>query len=234
MRVGPPANVARLNVDESISALWEFANALGLKTDDINERTATHGVEIDAVTLKDGMALMLDKGDPGFLVVGADVAGDAQYRWYVQADGTMRWGDGALAVDTVLQRTAANRLKTPGDYHVGGLLQTFAERVLKLSTYNMVVGTNDDVVLQWCDVVRVVGAAPGNTFTGFAGGVAGRRLTLLNTNAANVMNFTHEGVTSAAANRIRAPNGAGWGTINRGGITLIYDGVDSRWHPVFE
>ena len=53
MRVGPAANVARINVAESITALWTFAHADGISLDDIIERTAAAGVTIDGLLVKD-------------------------------------------------------------------------------------------------------------------------------------------------------------------------------------
>lgn len=54
MRVGPSIVAARVSVDETITAIWRFANALGLLTDDINERTAAEGVTVDGLLIKDG------------------------------------------------------------------------------------------------------------------------------------------------------------------------------------
>ena len=53
MRVGPASNVARINVAESITALWTFAHANGISLDDIIERTAAAGVTIDGLLVKD-------------------------------------------------------------------------------------------------------------------------------------------------------------------------------------
>lgn len=53
MRLGPAANVARLNVDETITALWTFTNALGLLTDVIGERSVGVGVTIDGLLVRD-------------------------------------------------------------------------------------------------------------------------------------------------------------------------------------
>jgi len=54
MRVGPAANVARINVGETITALWTFAHANGISLDDIIERTLNAGVTIDGQLIQDG------------------------------------------------------------------------------------------------------------------------------------------------------------------------------------
>ena len=53
MRITLGPSVVRGNIDELITGLWSFANALGLKTDDINERTAAEGVTVDGLLIKD-------------------------------------------------------------------------------------------------------------------------------------------------------------------------------------
>lgn len=53
MRLGPAANVARVNIAEIITALWQFAHAQGLLTDDIGERTTAAGVLIDGLLVRD-------------------------------------------------------------------------------------------------------------------------------------------------------------------------------------
>ncbi len=53
MRVTLGVGVTRAGVDELITGLWSFANALGLLTDDIGERTAAAGVTIDGLLVKD-------------------------------------------------------------------------------------------------------------------------------------------------------------------------------------
>ena len=73
MRVGPAANVARINVDETVTALWTFANALGLLTDVIGERTAAAGVTIDGVLLQDIAIGFLGKVSAANRVLGSDV-----------------------------------------------------------------------------------------------------------------------------------------------------------------
>jgi len=53
MQIGLGVGVTRLGVAEQITGLWSFLHAQGLLTDDIGERTAAHGVEIDGLLVKD-------------------------------------------------------------------------------------------------------------------------------------------------------------------------------------
>lgn len=53
MRVTLGVGVTRSGVDELITGLWSFANALGLLTDVIGERTAAAGVTVDGLLIKD-------------------------------------------------------------------------------------------------------------------------------------------------------------------------------------
>lgn len=53
MRINPPTTVARREVDEAITGLWSFANALGLLTDDVGERTGGAGVTVDGMLIRD-------------------------------------------------------------------------------------------------------------------------------------------------------------------------------------
>ena len=48
------------------------------------------------------------------------VTGDSNNRWYVTADGTMRWGPGNASVDTNLYRGAANILQTDDGLNIAG------------------------------------------------------------------------------------------------------------------
>lgn len=48
--------------------------------------------------------------------------GDANARWFMQANGAQFWGSGAAGVDTNLYRSAANVLTTDDSFEVGGNL----------------------------------------------------------------------------------------------------------------
>lgn len=54
MRVGLPVGVVQSAIDETITGVWTFANALGILTDVIGERTPGAGVTIDGLLVRDG------------------------------------------------------------------------------------------------------------------------------------------------------------------------------------
>ncbi len=122
MRVGPATNVARINVSETITALWTFAHANGISLDDIIERTAAAGVTIDGVRLLDGAFDKRDYAGAGNSVLVSAVSGDTPARFVQQADGVHEWGDGALARDTNLYRDAPDVLKTDDSLEIAGVL----------------------------------------------------------------------------------------------------------------
>lgn len=53
MRIGLPTGVVQSAVDETITGAWTFANALGLLTDVITERSAGVGVTVDGLLIRD-------------------------------------------------------------------------------------------------------------------------------------------------------------------------------------
>jgi hypothetical protein len=69
---------------------------------------------------------------------GASVSGDGAYRYQVQLDGKIEWGNGTAAVDTNLYRSAANVLKTDdsliaaGSFAVGDAGAITADRFFDL------------------------------------------------------------------------------------------------------
>jgi len=66
--------------------------------------------------------LGLRKAAAGDDVVSMGVTGDAQDRFVIDADGGLRWGSGAAAVDVLLHRTAVDLLKVEDHFHVAGQL----------------------------------------------------------------------------------------------------------------
>src|SRR5262249_46826686 len=60
----------------------------------------------------------------GVAALGVYVGADPQYRFTLGNDGKMQWGPGNVVVDTSLYRSGANRLRTDGDFVIGGQLWT--------------------------------------------------------------------------------------------------------------
>lgn len=52
-------------------------------------------------------------------VLTTAITGEAGKRFVIDADGTLRWGDGTAAVDTSLDRSGANALETAGFFAMG-------------------------------------------------------------------------------------------------------------------
>lgn len=51
------------------------------------------------------------------------VEGGAEARFAIRADGRLTWSDGTNAADSILERVAANRLETPGEFNIGKSLR---------------------------------------------------------------------------------------------------------------
>lgn len=79
-------------------------------------------------------------------------------------------------------------------------------------------------------VIRASFSAGSLFFSGFAGGVDGRLLNIINVHATNAFDLSDEHASSSAANRINLPSGVNV-TIPAyyGAVTLIYIGAISRW-----
>jgi len=78
-------------------------------------------------------------------------------------------------------------------------------------------------------VYQDVGAAC--TISGITTGADGRKLTLYNTSSSpsHTLTLTHDDPASAAANRMRLPNGAALPIPALGAVTLQYHGPKQRW-----
>ena len=162
MRIGFGLDVARLNIDESVTGLWSFTNPAGIRLDDINEFTPTLGVLIDGVLLKDG---------------GIDVVG-------------------------VLE---------------------IAERAMAF-----VVADNDDFATGVVVHQRVTTVAVPTRCTGFAGGVLGRIISIINHGVADLV-LRHLNPGSAVANRFQLPGASDFVISVNEGVWLRYDDTLSKW-----
>lgn len=228
MRIGLPTDVTRRTVAETVTALWTFANAAGLLTDDINERTGGAGVTIDGVLLLDTTISLLGFASPANRVYGSDVLGDLDERFRLHAGGTMQWGDGGGARDTELRRDAADELGTPDDFNVGGALDLAGDIELSERTIVLAAGGNHDIATAAVTVQRLDSSAGAATLTGFAGGRVGRLLCVANVDV-GLLVLTHQDVLSVAANRMILPNGINVNLAGADGIMLWYDDAVSRW-----
>jgi hypothetical protein len=99
---------------------------------------------------------------------------------------------------------------------------------LPVTTYTAVNGDTDNLVTSKSSVVRITGPTGGFGFTGIAGGVNGRVVTLINTTSQN-MTIYNQNAGSSAENRIITGTGANIATTGSGAVSLIYLVDDSRW-----
>ena len=233
MRIGPSAIAARLNVAETITALWTFANALGLRTDDINERTADAGVTIEAVLFRDGFVLKNNAAVETNAFIATRVLADAQDRFLLRIGGVMEWGDGVGGRDTILQRDAANELGTPDDFNIGGVLDLAGDIELAERTITLAAGANDDVGTGLVTTQRLTVAVGPASITGFAGGRPGRLILVQNIGPVNI-SLMHEDIGSLAINRLTLPSAIDLVANVNDGFILRYDTTLSRWFTLTE
>lgn len=75
---------------------------------------------------------------------------------------------------------------------------------------------------------RLAADVLGSTITGFAGGVDGRILIVVNIGP-GILTITHQDVLSAAANRVLVSDGASFAMGVNDMAQLIYDATSERW-----
>ena len=221
-------NLTEDDVAEAITALWEFAHASGLKTDVIVERTATAGVTVDGVVLKDKGIMSQDFAaatDPFIRIL---LTGDGFNRFILAADGKSEWGPGNLTQDTNLYRDAAGVLKTDGALHVAGVLNPLSDLVVADRTITLSIGANDDLASGTVPVQRLSVAGGAADISGFAGGAAGRLLIVYSIVTLNIT-LQHQNGGSTAANRIICPGFTNLVLGSGDSAMLRYDDTFSRW-----
>jgi hypothetical protein len=82
-------------------------------------RIAQNGfAEFTGLIIVAGGAIALSGANASVVIFNVRVAGDAQPRFQIQADGRVRWGDGTNPTDTSLVRTGAAALHTDNEFNV--------------------------------------------------------------------------------------------------------------------
>ncbi len=240
MRIGFGLDVARLNVDETVTGLWSFTNVAGVLIDDINPVTPALGVLIDGVLLKAKAAFMRSLVLATDTVLGSAVAGDGFDRFEVLADGRQVWGDGAGAVDTNLYRDAANVLKTDDSLEVGGALGVAsiltAEHDFK-ATRRLFVSGSGNVALNPVENAAVISSTVmqrrtsdgGGTFINGITGVANDLMIYYYNIGLGSITFVDESVAAVTFERVKTPNAANYVLLQDEGVWLRYDGLSLRW-----
>ena len=96
------------------------------------------------------------------------------------------------------------------------------------TAYTAANGNNNNIAIGNTAFVVITGPTAAFTITGIAGGVDGRRLTIVNKSGQN-MTVANEHASSTAANRIDTLTGIDAATVGDGAADLIYDATNSRW-----
>ena len=134
---------------------------------------------------------------------------------------TIRPGAGSdvFAITAAGDITGPNDLTLSGDFNISERSPaTFTDHVVDYDT-----GTTT--------VQRLDGGASSRNITGFAGGRAGRLISIVNVGG-NFLKLIHEHVSSAAANRIIVPNGTSYNIGVDSSVFLWYDSTASRWRVI--
>lgn len=107
---------------------------------------------------------------------------------------------------------------------------TADRHIVPSSGLTLANGDNHDVAIGNAGRVRVTGPSAAYAVTGFAGGVDGRKLSLLN-NVAQTLTIKNEDAGSTATNRILTLTGADVAlrTNDKSAVSFEYDGSLSRW-----
>jgi len=160
-------------------------------------------------------------------VNGAGSTLNASFASPLNANSTINW-------NIYQTGTALNRLR--GDTHIGvnsgspgTTLELTGDHSRIPTTFAPAAGNNNNVATTDTSVI-FMSASPGAgfTMTGFAGGVNGKRLDVINATG-QIMTIANQDVNSTAANRIITATGASQVTVGDGASTFIYIGSESRW-----
>lgn len=124
------------------------AGGLWFGTDTTLYRSAVGRVRTPGTFVADGG--IWQEAGAGVLAFGSRVTGDAQLRWYIAHDGTMRWGSGAVAPDVNLYWGGTGVLRTDASFAGFGnlLLGTTNAALVNTDTANQpLLDTNDRVLV---------------------------------------------------------------------------------------
>lgn len=86
--------------------------------------------------------------------------------------------------------------------------------------------------LSGATMIRLDTGAADYSISGIATGSEGRILTIMNVGTTNSIELLNQSTSSSEANRIIGPNGQPIAIRYGGAVTLIYDGVSSRWRAM--
>jgi hypothetical protein len=120
-----------------------------------------------------------------------------------------------------------NNTASGANTHSG--VNTFSSAIVHtgIETLNLTGNTDNLAIAATTRVLRLTAGGAFN-LTGITGGTNGRRLTVLNVDAADNITLIHD-ATSTAANRFVCAADISRVLRFHGGVELIYDGGNSRW-----
>lgn len=240
MRLTLGAGVTRAGVDETIAGLWTFANALGLLTDVIGERSGGVGVTVDGMLIR-------DSGIPEAAVTAHEAAlsiletqipnGTVFPRLNSTEIITGLWvfaHSSGLLTDGILERTAEAGVTIDGllvkdsGIVAAGALDLGNDIELSERTASIGSGPVNNLDTGTVTVQLLSATGEPTNISGFTGGRAGR-LIMVHNNGGNDFTLTHEGAGSDAANRMALPNSASVLLTDNEAVMLWYDTAQDRW-----
>lgn len=219
--------LARLAAAESITGLWSFAHAQGLLTNLIGERTGGTGVTVDGVRCIDRSVNVPDFSAIADAFIVSSLTGDTTERFTQQADGRHEWGPGNAARDTNLFRNAANELKTDDALTVALAFTTQHDFIVPVLRELLAAqGNNIDMTGKTIYYVDSTGA---QNISGFAGGLAGKIIAVVNRDAVDTITLLHASGGSSVGNRMALPGDANVPIATRQAVLLMYNTTDNDW-----
>lgn len=181
-----------------------------------------------------GIRATLDYGNAGLAMgtmTGTDAVVDAAWT-SIETTGKFVNGNPVLSADLYSTATIVSSKVVGGtisdSYNAN---QPFISKE-KVSASSVVTATlgNGDVhnVPANGRFIRITGPTGAFGITGFAGGIDGQTITILNTTA-QAMTIYNANAGSATENRILCNTGADLVTTAAGSVTMTYSSTDSRW-----
>lgn len=181
-----------------------------------------------------GIRATLDYGNAGLAhmsMTDTDAVVDAAWA-AIEATGKFVNGNPVLSADLYSTATVVSSVVvggTIGDSYKANEPFIARPKVDVDSVVTLTLG-NGDVhnVIPNGKIIRITGPSGAFGITGFAGGIDGQTIVVMNTTAQN-MTIYNANAGSSTANRILCNTGADIVTTGAGAVTMTYSAADSRW-----
>ena len=200
--------LARLAAAETVTGAWRFDEQLDLRKRIFSNEWASEDSD----------------------VFDSRKTGDSVDRYARRVDGTQFWGPGDGALDTNLYRNAADELKTDDALTVALALTT--EHDFIVPVLRELLGAQADNVNMVGKTIYYVDATGAQNISGFAGGVAGKIIAVVNRDATDTITLLHASGSSSAGNRMVFAGDASLALSTREAILLFYNTTDNDWRPL--